>query len=363
MNSGLAVTVDGRPLDLESLRSQGIGRYAHGLLGELPAVAEERGGSLRVLRLRGGEGSPFAGAAPADLRPLRRGPLPLDLFARGGGQVHHALSLYGTPLSSRPALVVTMHDVAPLERPDLYMRTGLLHRVLYRAAARAAAVICPSSVARDDVVRHLGVEAARVHVVPEGVDERFRPTEAPAAADTPYLLYVGGLVTRDPRKDVEGLIDAFAAWSRSEGRGETLVLAGATGPATRELEQRARNAGARVVFAGFVDDTDLPALYSRASALVTASRYEGFGLPALEAAACGTPVVAYDTGAVPETAGPAALLAPLGDAAALMSNAGRVCDDPELAARLSARGREHAAAFTWRRTAELTWDVYERVAA
>jgi glycosyltransferase involved in cell wall biosynthesis len=117
-----------------------------------------------------------------------------------------------------------------------------------------------------------------------------------------------------------------------------------------------------VLLTDFVPDAELPALYSGASCLLTASRYEGFGFSALEAIACGTPVVAYNTGAVPEVAGPGALLAPPGDAAALMRAVGRVCDDRELAERLSSEGRRHAARFSWRRTAELTWDVYERVA-
>jgi alpha-1,3-rhamnosyl/mannosyltransferase len=113
---------------------------------------------------------------------------------------------------------------------------------------------------------------------------------------------------------------------------------------------------------GYVPDADLPALYSGALCLITASRYEGFGLPALEALACGTPVVAYDAGAIPEVAGPGALLAPAGDPAALMAAAGRICDEPELRAKLSEAGRRHAAGFSWRAAAEATWDVYESVA-
>ena len=120
--------------------------------------------------------------------------------------------------------------------------------------------------------------------------------------------------------------------------------------------------GARVVVTGSIPDADLPALYSGAACFVTASRYEGFGLTALEAIACGTPVVAYDAGAVPETAGPGAVLAPAGDGAALMRAAGRICDEPELRARLSEAGLRHAATFSWRRAAEQTWDVYDRVA-
>jgi glycosyltransferase involved in cell wall biosynthesis len=178
----------------------------------------------------------------------------------------------------------------------------------------------------------------------------------------PYLLYVGGLAQHDARKDVKGLIDAFAEWSRAEDRPETLVLTGALGPPGRELEEGARRAGARTAFTGFVPDAELPGLYSGATCLISASRYEGFGLPALEAIACGTPVVAYKAGAIPETAGPGALLAPTGDGAALMHAAGRVCDERELRERLSVEGRRHAGAFSWRRTAELTWDVYEEVA-
>jgi len=343
-------------------------------------VAKERGGDLVVLRRRGGVGSPFASAgAPPNQRFVRRPPvpkraaelveqglLPLDLL-RLRAAVHHSLSLYGTPLVGRPPVVVTMHDVVPLQRPDLYLRTGLVHRTLYRAVRRAAAILCASSVARDDLLRHLDVDAARVSVVPEAADERFRPADASEVRARlglagPYLLYVGGLVQADPRKDVEGLIDAFADWAGAESRDETLVLAGAAGPAAEELEGRARLRGARVLLTGFVDDRELPALYSGASCFVTASRYEGFGLPALEAIACGTPVVAYDVGAIPETAGPGALLAPPGDGAELMRAVARICDEPGLAERLAADGRRHATQFSWRRTAELTWDVYEAVA-
>jgi glycosyltransferase involved in cell wall biosynthesis len=260
-------------------------------------------------------------------------------------------------------LVVTVHDVAPLQWPSDYLKTGLVHRTLYRAVRRAAAIVCVSSAARDDLLRHLDVDPHRVSVVPEAADQRFRPVDpAPArrrlGLDGPYLLYVGGLVHHDPRKDLAGLVDAFADWS--DGREEALVLAGAKGPEAAELEKRAR--GARVLFPGFVPEDALPALYSGATCFVSASRYEGFGLSALESIACGTPVVAYAAGAMEETAGPGALLAPPGEAAALMRNVARICDEPELAARLSAQGRRHAAGFSWRRTAELTWDVYERVA-
>lgn len=373
----LSVSVDARPLDIENLRSQGIGRYAHGLLGSLVDLAAERGGELTVLRRRSSSPSPF-GPIGGRQRFLRRPPLParsvelaeqvllpLDLVRLGAG-VHHSLSVYRTPLAPRRALVVTMHDVAPLQWPERYLRTGIAHRTLYRAVKRAEAVICPSQAAANDVASHLELDPARVRVIPEAAAPHFAPAGAGEVRrrlglEGPYLLYVGGLVHHDPRKDVAGLIDAFAAWARSEARQETLVLAGSPGPEARVLEARAGEREARVLFTGFVSDGELPALISGAECLVTASRYEGFGLPALEAIACGTPVAGYDAGAIPETAGPGALLAPPGDAAALMRAVGRICDEPELAAKLAAEGRRHAAGYSWRRTAERTWDVYEAV--
>lgn len=378
MAERLTVSVDGRALDDEHVRAQGIGRYAQSLLGPLAAVASERDGRLVVLRRRGGQGSPFGDSA-TEQRLVRRPPaprraaelvdqalLPRDL-QRLRPAVHHSLSLYGTPLVSRAPLVVTMHDVVPLQWPSLYLSTGLVHRLLYRAVRRAAAIVCASRAARDDLLRELeGVDPTRVSVIPEAAGDAFRPTDPTAVKarlglDGPYLLYVGGLAERDPRKDVEGLIDAFADWSRTYGRPETLVLAGALGPSGRELERRARDAGAQVEFTDFVPDSELAALYSGAVCSISASRYEGFGLPLLESLACGTPVVAYQAGAIPETAGPGGLLVPTGDSGELLRAAGRLCDEPEVAERLAGEGRRHAEGFSWRRAAEQTWDLYERV--
>jgi len=379
--SALHVTVDARPLDIEYLRAQGIGRYAHGLLGPLARVAAEHGGRLSVLRAPSGTPSPF-GAGPgegADVRRLRRPPfparyadvleqvaLPLDL-GRVRPALHHSLSLYRAPVYPRVPHVMTMHDVVPLMWPERYLRTGLLHKMLYRAARRADLLLAISQAARRDIVSHLGVDPVAVEYVPLAADERFAPAD-PAefrgrlGLTGPYLAWVGGLGTHDPRKDVEGLVTSFAAWQHAEDRPETLVLAGGVGPAGRELERLAASSGARVAFPGFVPDEKLPALYSGARCFVTASRYEGFGLPALEAISCGTPVVAFRAGAVPEVAGAGALLVQDGDHPALMRAAGRVCDDQELRARLSAGGLEHAQGYSWRRTAQATWAAYERVA-
>lgn len=360
------------------MRTQGMGRYAESLLDPLDTVAGDRGGELLELRTSRGRQSSSQRALSPRSRLVRRPPLPsraveivdqgllpLDLL-RIGPDLHHSLAIYGTPLLSPVPVVTTVHDVVPLQWPGLYLQTGLVHRLLFRAVRRAAAIVCPSSATRVDLLLHLEVDPDRVHVVPDAADQRFRPADPLVARhrfglEGPYLLYVGSL--DDPRKDTRGLVDGFVAWSREEDRSETLVLAGPAGDTTGELEDRARRAGARVVFAGFVPDADLPSLYSGASCLVSASRYEGFGLPILEALACGTPVVAFAAGAIPETAGPGALLVPPGDGVALMRAVAHVCDEAETAERLGGDGRRHAGRFSWRRTAELTWDVYERVLA
>lgn len=377
----LKVAVDARPLDIAYLRAQGLGRYAQGLLGPLSAVAQERGGQLVALRSRRPAPDSYGlDSAPGlRVRRLRRPPvparladlpeqllLPLDL-RRCGATVNHALSIYRAAAHPGVPTVMTVHDVAPLMWPEHYLRTGILHRLLYVAARRAQLVLADSEAARSDIARHLGVPPERIVTVPLAAGEGFapvdpRPARSMLGFDGPYLLYVGGLANHDWRKNLRGLIEGFAEWRRANRRTETLVLAGGIGPEGRELMRLARELGAPVALPGFVSDSDLPVLFSGAACFVTASRYEGFGLPALEAISCGTPVAAFAAGAVPEVAGAGAITVPDGDLPALMRAAQSVCDDPELRARLRAGGLAHAERYSWRRTAELTWDAYERAA-
>jgi glycosyltransferase involved in cell wall biosynthesis len=289
--------------------------------------------------------------------------LPLDL-RRARADLAHALSIYRAPVRAGVPLVVTVHDVVPLLWPDRYLRTGLVHRMLYAAARRARRIVCPSRAAARDAIEKLGLDPERVFVIQEGVDERFAPepnAQRPTPnVPSPYLLSVGGLADDDPRKDLPGLIDAFAAWSRAGRRAETLVLTGRLGPASAPLRERAARSGAPIVFTGFVDERDLPGLYRGSRCLVSATRYEGFGLPMLEAVACGTPVAAYAVAALPEVCGPGAALVAPGDAGALMAAVERLCDDAGHREALARAGVEHARPFTWRRAAEETWDVYAR---
>lgn len=376
----LRVAVDARALDLPYLRGQGIGRYTTALLDALGPVCQERGGELIVMR-SGTGGSPFAdGATEEHSRTwlMRRPNLPDRLaipseqaflrrdLRRLRATVLHSSSIYRAVPAPGVPWVVGLHDVIPLQFRREYMRTGLLYRLMYSAARRADLILTVSERARRDIVGHLRVAADSVVVAPGAADPRFHPTPldedflAQLGVRQPYVLYVGGLAEHDPRKGVSELIEAFASWTEAHERPEMLVLTGRLGEATAALREEARASGAAVTFTGFVPDAQLPALYSAATCLVTASHYEGFGLPALEALACGTPMAGYRVGAHEEVAGPGALLVEDGNTNALMLAVQVLADDLGLRARLSVAGRAHAARYSWRRSAELTWEAYER---
>ncbi len=378
----LRVAFDARALDLSYLRGQGIGRYTSALLEQLGPVSQERGGELVILR-SGRSSSPFAGGTRAADLPrteiLRRPNLPDRLAIPGeqallprdlrriGARILHSSSIYRAVPAPGIPWVVNLHDVIPLQFPEEYMRSGLLYRLMYGATRRADLILTVSEQARRDIVGHLRVAAESVVVVPGAADPRFQPTPpdedflAQLGIRQPYVLYVGGLAESDPRKGVSELIEAFGSWVAAQQRSEMLVLTGRLGPATAQLREAARASDAKVVFTGFVPDTQLPALYSGASCLLTASHYEGFGLPALEALSCGTPMAGYRVGAHEEIAGPGALLVDDGNTNALMLAVQVIADDQDLRNRLAAAGRTHAARFSWRRSAELTWQAYERV--
>ncbi|MCX6026985.1 MAG: glycosyltransferase family 1 protein [Chloroflexi bacterium] len=226
----------------------------------------------------------------------------------------------------------------------------------------------PSESTRDDLQRITHVPESRVHMVPYGVSPSFRPVHAPhlrrAVAEryglpSEFLLYVGNL---EPRKNLPRLLEAYA---RLPGRQVVppLVLAGTRGwkdAPLRETMERL-NLGRRVVFPGYIPQEDLPAVYSMAAAFVYPSLYEGFGLPVLEAMACGTPVITSNVSSMPEVAGDAALLVSPNDVEGLTRALDRVLGEPDLRAELSRRGLARARQFTWRRAAESTLAVYRSV--
>jgi glycosyltransferase involved in cell wall biosynthesis len=234
----------------------------------------------------------------------------------------------------------------------------------------AARVIADSEATRRDVVELLGAAPDMVRVVPLGCDPRFTPGDAEAARRTvaaelgieaPFVLHVG---TVEPRKNLPGLISAFGQARRTRRLPQVLVLAGAPGWGVEPVRARIAAEGlADVVrLTGPVSEAQLLALYRAADLFAFPSLYEGFGLPVVEAMACGTPVVTANVAALPEVAGDAALTVDPRDETALAEALDRGLNDLELRARLRAAGPARAAAFTWERCAAATLAVYEEAA-
>ncbi len=261
-----------------------------------------------------------------------------------GVDVYHSPWIDGALLRPRGPQVVTLHDLIPLKRPGEYLRSGLRFRMRYLAVERASRIIVPTGAVAADAVAMLKVESAHVHVVPEAADAAFSPrSDAQIAAvraryglPDDYLVWVGGLRHPDPRKRVAALAETPSELP--------LVLVGDAGAWVREL--------AGVTLTGAVDDDDLAAIYSGARALVFPSDDEGFGLPPVEALACGTPVVACDVPALREVLGHRATFVPAHDLDGLVA-----------AGASASRPAPAPPAWTWADAARVTWDVYESAAA
>lgn len=270
----------------------------------------------------------------------------------------------------RTRRIVTIHDAFAYIYPETHNRLDNWRYSwqLRHAARRAHAVITVSQCSRRDLVHYLGLEATRVQVTPEGVDPAFAPMSDSAARRAtldrygirpPYLLYVGGI---NARKNIDRLFAAYARL-REHLPGLTLVIGGKRQWQTDAIDAALQrlDLGHHVHFTGYVADADLPALYSAAEVFVFPSLYEGFGLPPLEAMACGTPVVTSNVSALPEVVGDAALTVDPFDTDALAAAIKRVITDAALCADLRRRGSERAAGFSWERTARATLAIYEHV--
>lgn len=294
--------------------------------------------------------------------------------ARARADLAH-VPYWGGPLSSPVPVVVSVLDVIPLLMPEY--APGPMARLyvsLQRAAARGAShIITISEAARADVVRTLGVPAERVSVTLLAADERFHPrlgAERDAAVREKYhlperfVLYMGGF---DTRKQVSQLISAYTFVARPLGDEVPLVLAGAQPawgqPPFPDLPAEVAAAGLEhiVRWIGRVDEADKPALYRMAEVFAFPSRYEGFGLPVLEAMASGTPVVANAIPVIEEVAGEAAYLVRAESAREMGAAILSLLVDPALREDLSTRGLGQATRFQWRRTARETAAIYRRV--
>ena len=276
------------------------------------------------------------------------------------------------PPRKKTPLVVTVHDLTLLRFPRQHPWNTriLMGSGLRRAVRDADAFLAVSEYTRLDLIRLTGAAPERVFVTPEAADARFTPRPDNGALaryglEKPYLLSVG---TLEPRKNLRVLLRAFAALAEKPSAKKaadplTLVLAGAKGWMYDEIFTLVERLGLqeRVRITGYVADDDLPVLYSQAQVFIYPSMFEGFGLPVLEAMQCGTPVITTNVSSLPEVAGSAALLFTPDKVEELVGALSRILSEPGLHADMCGRSLEQARRFSWKRTADLTADVYQRV--
>jgi glycosyltransferase involved in cell wall biosynthesis len=265
-------------------------------------------------------------------------------------------------LRSRDRCIVTIHDLGWQVHPELYdRRLRLMYGGLFPwVRRRADRFIAVSRYTADDLVRRAGIPSSKIDVVYHGLDPVFstpaRRQPHPAVAGTPYVLAVGGV---SPRKNTRRLISAFAQW-RSRGGSRAAYRLLITGTSIdREFSDNGARLPEGVSLLGYVDKEDLPGLYANAAAFLYPGIYEGFGLPIIEAMACGAVVVTSQTGAAPEIAGGAAILVDPFDIKSIDEGLEKATVRGE-ADRLRELGRERVRQFEWSAAAQATIDAYRR---
>lgn len=350
--------------------ADGIGTYSRLLLAALVEAAP--GDRFRLYDLR----SPrvdrerlaeVAPGLPADRVEVVDGPGPAN------GDVDAFMSpAFKTPPRFRGPLVYTVHDVTFVSHARFHVPWNRVEVLTETVAAvcAGATLLAVSEATRDETVAWLGVEAERLAVVHSAADPVFRPPPDPArkpavldrlGVGRPYLLTVGSI---EPRKNLAGLLEAFSTLAEPVRDAHALVVVGAAGWLNESIHARLAELAARleVVFAGAVEQGELVELYGAARAFAYPSFAEGFGLPVLEAMACGVPVVTSNLSSLPEIAGAAAELVDPHDTAALAAALERVLVDDRRRAELVARGLERAARFSWADTARGTLELLRAAA-
>lgn len=356
----------------------GLGRYAAELVTALHEQAEP--GALQVFYAEAATAQPRGLLATLPAHQSNLGYKPWRLAAMASHFTHIPFDrFYGSPRlvhatdhllpHLRARTVFTLHDLIFEIFPEHHKRYNhtFLKLMMPRFLRAADAIICVSDWTRRDAERLYGIDPARMTVIYEAADTRYQPTRdeevlaavrARYALPEQFILHVG---TIEPRKNLNTLLAAFAALKGDFPRLK-LVLVGKKGWLYEPFFAKLAASGleSEVIFPGFVAEEDLPRLYQLATVFAFPSVYEGFGLPPLEALACGTPVVCSNASSLPEVVGDAGLLVPPTDTAWLTAALRRVLSDADLRRDLQQRGPTRAAHFSWARAARETWAIYQR---
>ena len=375
MTDGLQVALNAHLMSGQAgYRRAGVNRYIHELVRHLGQL----GDGLRLTVLASG-----TTVVPANERtvvrsrwPTHRVPLRIlweqivqpRVLRRTGVDVVHG-PVYVGPLAASCPLVITIHDLSFIRHPNLLRPGSRMYLTLFTrlSARRATRIIAVSKHAALETASLLGVAASQIDVVYHGVGEAFRPLPSEAVEafrrerglPDRFVLYLG---TLEPRKNLPRLVESF---DQARERTCSLVLAGGAGWGAQGLRDTISNLGLtdRVIFVGYVADAELPLLYNAATVFAYPSLYEGFGLPVLEAQACGTAVLTSNSSSLPESAGDAAMMVDPRSVEEMARALAVLLSDSSLRQDLRTRGLAHARRFDWRRTAEQTASVYSRAVA
>ena len=348
----MKIALDGMPL---ASQLTGVGHYTSELTRNLSLVAPS---------------DSFTLISPQGLLKRRWWSLGLPLhLARNPFDLFHGTN-YEIPLWSRRPSVVTIHDLSLLLRPEAH-EPHLVRRARWRLplmAKRASRIITPSNSVRNEVCEQLGVSEAKVVVTPEAPRTAFKRREDEQVVELrkqlgiehDFILFVG---TIEPRKNLRLLVEAFGQLLRTTPLSPKLVIEGGSGWLMDDFASFIRQQGLdeRVCLTGYLEDEDLCALYSTCSAFVYPSLYEGFGLPPLEAMACGAPVITSRIPSLMETVGDAARLVDPNNARDLTEAMAEMLNDEKMRGYYAEAGRVQVKKFSWEQTAKKTLEVYRQL--
>ncbi|MEO1163919.1 MAG: glycosyltransferase family 1 protein [Chloroflexota bacterium] len=299
-------------------------------------------------------------------------PVPVEAFT-GQVDLYHATDFTLPPTLPSTKTIVTVHDLSFVRVPDAASARlrAYLNAVVPRSVRRATHVLADSQATKDDLCDLYGLQDADVTALLSGIDARYEPTKdivelmttrnKYSISDKPYIFSIG---TVQPRKNYSRLIRALKI-IRERGLNVQLVIAGGKGWLEGEMYQTLDETGMRehVNLIGFVDDEDVPALYSGAECVAYVSLYEGFGFPVLEGMACGTPVVTSNVSSLPEVAGDVAIMVDPYEVEAIADAIETVLTDSDLRNDMIQRGYTHARQFTWEKSARKLHTIYRDILA
>jgi glycosyltransferase involved in cell wall biosynthesis len=312
---------------------------------------------------------------PSKVYKLLTGYLPIhyDCFFPKG-DIYHFFNFVAPSISKKKKVIITIHDMVYKVMPETVSAKTLyiLNRDLERSIKRANAIITVSEHSKRDLMKYHQVDEEKISIVNPGIDYPFfekgqsmdhgtinRVKEKYALPDK-YILYLG---TLEPRKNIGSIIDAYELLSEEIKSEYKLVLAGRVGWKANEILKKIENTPSadNIVRVGYVDEVDKPFIYGIAHAFVFPSLYEGFGMPVVEAMACGTAVVTSNNSSLPEAGGEAALYSDALDAKAISENIRHLLLDEVVRDQLVQKGIQHAKTFSWKDSADMTVKVYQKL--